>query len=146
MRMMYLNKEQKELILSMLASGTCLQIASEHEMFAGVENELKEMAARIKQMCEEATKDVEQGSLRAMYNTADNAHIALIPKAHPKAKGEYKLCESGALQRLVTGSMLDCGCCVLTGKEIKKCATRRDLMDCNVDFVDAGGECPYRAE
>ena len=87
MRMMYLNKEQKELILSMLASGTCLQIASEHEMFAGVENELKEMAARIKQMCEEATKDVEQGSLRAMYNTADNAHIALIPKAHPKAKG-----------------------------------------------------------
>lgn len=43
-------------------------------------------------------------------------------------------------------SMLDCGYCVLEGKEVKKCATRRDLMDCNVDFLDAGGECPYRAE
>ena len=143
----YLNKEQKELILSMLACGTCLQIASEHELFDALAGkELAAMASRIKELCEEATKDVEQGSLRAMYNTADNAHIALIPKASPKAKGEYKLCEKGALMRLVTGSMLDCGCCVLTGKEVKKCATRRDLMDCNVDFLDAGGECPYRAE
>lgn len=140
----YLNKEQKELILSMLACGTCLQIAADHEMFADIGTQaLKTMAERIKELCEEATKDVEQGSLRAMYNTADNAHIALIPKTSPKAKGEYKLCEKGALMRLVTGSMLDCGCCVLEGKEIKKCATRRDLMDCNVDFV-GNGECPYR--
>lgn len=142
----YLNKEQKELILSMLACGTCLQIASEHELFDALAGkELAAMASRIKELCEEATKDVEQGSLRAMYNTADNAHIALIPKASPKAKGEYKLCEKGALMRLVTGSMLDCGYCVLEGKEVKKCATRRDLMDCNVDFI-SDGECPYRVE
>ena len=79
---MYLNKEQKELILSMLACGACLQIAAEHELFDGLAGgELAAMASRIKELCEEATKDVEQGSLRAMYNTADNAHIALIPKA-----------------------------------------------------------------
>ena len=146
-RVKYLNKEQKELVLSMLACATCLQIASEHEMLDSLDaEELARMGERIKEICEQATKDVEQGSLRAMYNTAENAHIALIPKTNPKAKGDYKLCEVGALMRLVTSSILDCGCCVLTGNEIKKCATRNDLMECNVDFVDTNAECPYRVE
>ena len=142
--MKYLNQTDRELLLSVLACISCLEISSREKMFSGHGAELLEISERVKSICDEVADGYEQDSMRAAYNLAENVTIRLMPKSSPKAREDYTVVKKDVISRITANTLFECGMCDKTGKDVKRCATRRDLIECGVDMTN--GVCEYRRE
>lgn len=47
-------------------------------------------------------------------------------------------------EKIIALALANCSMCDCTGDDVKNCAYREVLIDCNVDAVDLGSQCMYR--
>ena len=142
----YLTKDERTMVLSVLASAACAAVLEESERWP---EEVRSLGAAAKEALNKCAtimvEDVEQDQMRAMYNMAENTHLSIMPKQsrHAAPGKEWVVVEQEVIDRITANSLTDCMICDKEGKAVKKCKLRRDLIACGIEPRSEEG-CPYQ--
>lgn len=142
----YLTKDDRQMVLSVLASAACAAVLAESDKWPeGVREMGAECRDALNKCAAIMVEDVDQDQMRAMYNVAENTHLSIMPKAarHAAPGKEWVIVEKEVIDRVTAQSLGDCMICDKEGKEIKKCKLRRDLIACGIEPRSTDG-CPYQ--
>lgn len=141
---MYLNKDEKELMISVMACRSVLEVAvSRGKPFSKSRKRLKTALTHISKAVDELAEELDADALRGMYNIADNSYMSFSPKSSGATSKELTVALKSDLDILTRESLSDCGFCMKEGREAKKCEKRKALLRCGID-VRTDGDCPYR--
>lgn len=146
----YFNRDEREVLLLLIASRVACQTAREHEKFKvydenGEELEFGKTADEcigtwVDMILEAQPEDVRM-SLR---RTAAESRMRIVNRQSVEAREKHILAPLEAIQRLMEGVTMDCMGCMKEGKEINKCQRRRDLLACGcIPAIEEKGTCGF---
>lgn len=139
---MYLNKAQKEMIISLSGVvGFCNTMAKSDY----VSSENKEKLLTASKLARDVMEDMEIGAdedqLRGVIRFAKNCVLLVMPNTHPMTDEDCVVVSRSTVSRIVSDSLCECFFCEKNMSEVKKCQTRKDLLECGVD--GKGSPCPF---
>lgn len=140
---MRLRKEDRELIISVLACRSVLSAAAENEIFSGVRKRIRTAQTHIFKAAEEILTEVDQDTLKNIFNVADNSYISFRPRSSGAVDRELAVVQKSDLDMLTKGSLSDCGFCLLEGDGIRKCRKRKALLRCGIEGNGEEGGCEF---
>lgn len=105
----------------------------------GIENELNGMAKCAASALKKMVAGMDDDQLRYLQRYIERSEFAVIPKYHPDAKREFIVTTSDVIERLTEHVLGECMLCEKTGKQVKRCQIRKDLIACGVT-VECGVE------
>lgn len=136
----YINQADKNLVLSILAAVTTMEIADDNHLFLESRKKVRTVRTLLKQIGEEVLGRIPQKQVGQMLNIVNDGMTIEIKYYDPKK--EYVRVPREAVERITRSSLSDCGACFPDKEKADQCQLLEDLLALGVD-PRSDGVCPY---
>lgn len=137
----YINRADKDMVLTMLAAATAMELADQNPLFLESRKKVRTVRTLLYQIAEAAMDHIDHEQLGQMLRLAGsgNMSIEVLYKVVPT---EYVRVPRDAVERITRNALSECALCDPDKTTARKCQTRKDLLAMGVD-PRSEGVCPY---
>lgn len=142
--MAYLNKAQKEALISLGGVTSFCEELAESDFVKSTEDKAKlRLASKVTfEVMQTLESGIDIDQFNGIKRFANNCVLMVMPKTSPQCDADLVIVDRAVVQRIVSCSLNECMFCEKKGSQVKNCQRRKDLLECGVIGKDT--ECPYQ--
>lgn len=132
MRKKMIDKNLTQITISVAAVDSLAVTLKGNKYGAGLEEELDAIKTNTAEILKKLVGGMEKEQLDYINRYVARSEFAVIPKHNPEADREYVVTSTDVIERLASGVLGECLLCEKSGKMVKRCQIRKDLIACGV--------------
>ena len=127
-----IDKNLAQITISVAAVDSMAETLKGSKYGKGLEAEIEEIQKNTTAILAKLVGQMEDEEVAYMKRYIERSEFSIIPKHSPEASREYVITTADVIERLASGVLGECLLCEKSGKLIKRCQIRKDLIACGV--------------